>query len=107
MFFRGGHVHSVLNEAVFAYMNEVGEGHHEDFLRAFFRLRVGDIGDLVPRVTDIIMQTMRDTGRSLSTMLPEANEIILVRTSFSHEVWIKLTSTIADDTGIGIGISSV
>jgi nuclear pore complex protein Nup133 len=80
--FRDGHVDSVLNEAVYAYMNDVGEGHHEDFMRAFFRLRVRDIGDLLPRVVDIITQTTRDASRSISTMLPEANEIILVRISF-------------------------
>lgn len=59
-------------------MNEVGEGHHEDIVRAFFRFRVADIGALLPYVVDIIRKSAHELGRSLSVSLPEANHVVLV-----------------------------
>lgn len=76
--YSAGAAHSVLHEAIFAYMNEVGEGHHEDIVRAFFRFRIGDIGNLLPRVMEITRKSAYELGRSLSTALPEANRIVLV-----------------------------
>jgi len=76
-----GATHSVLNKAIFAYMNEVGEGHHEDIVRAFFRYRVSDIGNLLPHVMEIVRQSAYELGQSLSAALPEANRIVLVSCS--------------------------
>jgi nuclear pore complex protein Nup133 len=73
-----GATHSVLNEAIFAYMNEVGEGHHDDIARAFFRYRAGDIGNLLPHVMEITRKSAYELGRSLSAALPETNRIVLV-----------------------------
>ncbi|KAG6874188.1 hypothetical protein C0995_003734 [Termitomyces sp. Mi166 len=41
--------HSILNDAVHVYMQEINEGRHEDVIRAFFRLRVVDTGRLISR----------------------------------------------------------
>ncbi|KAJ7582654.1 hypothetical protein C8J56DRAFT_955381 [Mycena floridula] len=68
---------SVLNDVVYAYMSEIQEGHHEDFMRAFFRLHVGDIGLLIDKVPGITINTANETGRSVVNLLPEANQIIL------------------------------
>src|ERR1700720_1695482 len=73
-----GATHSVLNEAIFVYMNEIGQGHHEDTVRVFFKSRVGDIGNLLPHVMKIARKSAYELGRNLSTVLPEANRIILV-----------------------------
>lgn len=69
---------SVFNEAVEIYMEGVAEGHHEDIARAFFRLRVGDIGHLLSQVADVTAKLAQESGRDLVELLPEANRIILV-----------------------------
>ncbi|KAJ6596941.1 hypothetical protein DFH09DRAFT_1403501 [Mycena vulgaris] len=68
---------SVLNEAVELYMESVQEGHHEDIVRAFFRLRVGDMGHLLAQVTDVTAKLAEDSGRDLVELLPEANRVVL------------------------------
>ncbi|KAF7338280.1 Methyltransferase type 11 [Mycena venus] len=68
---------SVLSEAVELYMEGVQEGHYEDIVRAFFRLRVGDMGLLLPQVTDVTAKLAQNSGRDLVELLPEANRIIL------------------------------
>lgn len=69
---------SVLSEAVEVYMDSVQEQHYEDIVRAFFRLRVGDIGLLLPQVTDVTGRLAQNSGRDLVELLPEANRIVLV-----------------------------
>lgn len=59
-------------------MSELEEGHHEDVMRAFFRLHVGDIGRLLPYVAEITTKSAHEMGRSLEALLPEANRIVLV-----------------------------
>lgn len=73
-FYRAGHAHSILHEAVFAYMEVVGEQYHEDCVRAFFRLRVDGIGELLLHVADIL----RRNHHNLSYYISEANQTILV-----------------------------
>lgn len=68
---------SVLNEAVELYMEGVEEGHHEDVVRAFFRLRVGDIGHLISQVAHVTAKLAEDSGRDLVELLPEANRVVL------------------------------
>jgi nuclear pore complex protein Nup133 len=68
-----------LNEAVENYMDGIEEGHHEDIMRAFFRLHVGDIGELLAQVTDVTAKLAQSDGsRDLSELLPEANRVVLV-----------------------------
>lgn len=73
-----GITQSVLNEVVYTYMHEVGEGHHEDYMRAFFRLRVEDIASIFPQVISIVRSSSHDMTRDLPTALVQANAIILV-----------------------------
>lgn len=83
MFFRTNPSHSVLNDAVHVYMHEIGKGHHEDVIRAFFRLRVGDIGRLISKVGEAATQAARLSQRDIIEFLPEANRIVLVRFFFT------------------------
>lgn len=76
---REGATYSILNEAIYAYMDEIGEGQHDDVVRAFFRYKVGDIGNLLPHIGEITRKSAYELGRSLSASLPEANRIVLVR----------------------------
>ncbi|KAF7967089.1 hypothetical protein HWV62_35891 [Athelia sp. TMB] len=76
-FLDGGATHSVLNEAIYNYMDGVGEGHHEDVVRAFFRYRAGDIENLLPHVVEVTRKSAYELGRSLAASLPEANRIVL------------------------------
>ncbi|KNZ71793.1 Nucleoporin [Termitomyces sp. J132] len=69
--------HSILNDAVHAYMQEINEGHHEDVIRAFFRFRLVDIGRLVGKVGEAATQAARLTQRDIIEFLPEANRIVL------------------------------
>lgn len=60
-------------------MNDIGEGHHEDSLRAFLRLRVRDLGGLLPHVAELVRRSLSEmTGRS-TQVIPQANQIVLVR----------------------------
>ncbi|KAJ7774888.1 hypothetical protein B0H16DRAFT_78349 [Mycena metata] len=68
---------SVLNEAIESYMESIEEGHYEDIVRAFFRLRVGDMGLLLAQVTDVTAKLAQHSGRDLVGLLPEANRVIL------------------------------
>ncbi|KAG6900855.1 hypothetical protein C0993_009973 [Termitomyces sp. T159_Od127] len=69
--------HSILNDAVHVYMQEINEGHHEDVIRAFFRLRVADIGRLISKVGEAATQAARLSQRDIIEFLPEANRIVL------------------------------
>ncbi|GLB34911.1 putative non-repetitive/WGA-negative nucleoporin C-terminal [Lyophyllum shimeji] len=69
--------HSVLNDAVYAYMEEIGQGHYEDVMRAFFRFRVADIGLLIRKIGEAAAQAARLTGRDMIEFLPEANRALL------------------------------
>ncbi|KAJ6547586.1 hypothetical protein B0H19DRAFT_1266498 [Mycena capillaripes] len=68
---------SVLNEAVDLYMESVEEGQYEDVVRAFFRLRVADMGLLLPQVADVTAKLAQNSGRELGELLAEANRVIL------------------------------
>jgi nuclear pore complex protein Nup133 len=59
-------------------MEEIGEAEHEDVMRVFFRLKIGDIGRLIKKVAQVIAQASRATGRNMIEFLPEANRVILV-----------------------------
>ncbi|KAJ7940617.1 Non-repetitive/WGA-negative nucleoporin C-terminal-domain-containing protein [Mycena leptocephala] len=68
---------SVLNEAVEVYMESVEEGQYEDVLRAFFRLRVGDMGSLLSQITDVTAKLAQNNSRDLVELLPEASRVVL------------------------------
>lgn len=70
--------YSILNDVVHAYMEDIGEGHHEDVMRTFFRLRVGEIGNIIKKVVAITTEAALLTGRDIIEFLPEANRIVLV-----------------------------
>jgi len=72
-----GRSQSILSEAVHAYMAEIEEGFHEDVMRAFFRLRVGSIGQLLAQVVDVTSHSSVEPAQSL----PDSNRIILVGSS--------------------------
>lgn len=72
-----GHSHNVLTEAVYSYMQDIGEGHHEDYMRAFFRLKAHELGAILPRINDIIKRSSYEVTQSLSANLPQANDAIL------------------------------
>jgi nuclear pore complex protein Nup133 len=59
-------------------MNQVGEGHHADLMRAFFRLRVTDIGRLPPHVRDGTRRMLGEAPTNIPNILSEANGIVLV-----------------------------
>ncbi|KAG6866953.1 hypothetical protein C0991_003869 [Blastosporella zonata] len=69
--------HSILNDTVHAYMQEIEQGHHEDIIRAFFRLRVADIGLLIRKVGEAATHAARLTQQGVIGFLPEANRIVL------------------------------
>lgn len=81
---RKGNMHSVLDEAAYTFMRAEDEGDHEDILRAFFRLKVGEIGRLLVEVVDTTLKMSRETGRSLGSILPEANRVLYVSQAQPH-----------------------
>lgn len=70
-------------------MAEIGEGFHEDVLRAFFRLCVADIGRLVKKVKGAATAAARNTGRNIVDVLPETNRIVItvLRSAFDYRVY--------------------
>ncbi|KAJ3762294.1 hypothetical protein EV360DRAFT_79449 [Lentinula raphanica] len=72
-----GPSHSVLNDAVYAYVNEHGTGYYEDYMQAFFKFHVKDLGIVMERIPDVTLNAAQQTGKNFSELLPEANSIIL------------------------------
>ena len=61
-------------------MDDIGEGHHDDFMRAFFRLRVQDIGEITTWILSILNR-VKDKAPNLPALGPilaETNRIVLV-----------------------------
>ncbi|KAH9934994.1 uncharacterized protein B0H18DRAFT_1082732 [Fomitopsis serialis] len=85
-FIGSDHARTVLYDAVYAFMVAVGEGYHEDFVRAFFRLKIQDIGSLLPHVLEIVRQASREHPRSLPDDIWQANEIVLtiIQSALDH-----------------------
>ncbi len=71
-------------------MSEIGDGHHEDVMRGFFRFYVGDIGKLLKKVADIVNEESRSSGRNLIAILPEANRIVVVCKYQRHSCKLSL-----------------
>lgn len=59
-------------------MNAVGEGHHEDCLRAFLRLRVRDLGGLLPQLAELVRQSISTLDGKSAKVIPQANQVVLV-----------------------------
>ncbi|KAJ7111560.1 hypothetical protein C8R43DRAFT_1091558 [Mycena crocata] len=76
---------SVLNEAVELYMESVQDAHHEDVVRAFFKLRASDMGHLISQVADVTAKLAQDSGRDLVELLPEANRVVLTALTSAME----------------------
>ena len=68
---------SVLKDAVISYMEEIGDGPHEDVMRAFFRYHVTDIAKLLKKVLDVV-HASRAASSTFSAILSEANRVVLV-----------------------------
>ncbi|KAI0341587.1 hypothetical protein BDW22DRAFT_1358408 [Trametopsis cervina] len=73
-----GQPHNVLTEAIYTYMSAAGEGHHEDFMRAFFRLKVNELGALLPHVADVLKRSEHEVTHSQSETVPQANDVLLM-----------------------------
>ncbi|KAF7294905.1 Methyltransferase type 11 [Mycena indigotica] len=67
---------SVFNEVIELYMESIGEGHHEDLVRAFFRLRVSDLGVVLSQISDVTAKLAQNSGRDIRELIPEANRVI-------------------------------
>ncbi|KAH9900978.1 Non-repetitive/WGA-negative nucleoporin C-terminal-domain-containing protein [Cubamyces lactineus] len=74
---RAGLSDEVLHQAVYRYMNDIGEGHHEDSLRAFLRLRVRDLGGLLPHVAELVRRSLSEMNGRSTQVIPQANQIVL------------------------------
>ena len=68
---------SVLKDAVISYMEEIGDGPHEDVMRAFFRYHVTDIAKLLKKILDVVHASTA-ASNTLSPILSEANRVVLV-----------------------------
>ncbi len=62
-------------------MSDIQEGHHEDVIRTFFRIRIADIGILIQRIPDITLKLAQATGGNTGEFIAEANRIVLVSCS--------------------------
>ncbi|KAI0831351.1 hypothetical protein BC628DRAFT_1311430 [Trametes gibbosa] len=81
---RSGNTDDILHEAVYRYMNALGEGHHEDCLRAFLRLRVRDLGGLLPQAAELVRRSSSQMGGKLAETVPQANQIVLTILQSAH-----------------------
>ena len=78
-------------------MEQIGEGHHEDVMRTFFRSRITEIGNIIEKVVPITNEASIVTGHDEIVFLPEANRIILVSTLpwDTNEFFSHMEQTIA------------
>ncbi|KAK0500496.1 hypothetical protein EDD18DRAFT_1307884 [Armillaria luteobubalina] len=76
--------HSVLHDTVLSYMGDIQEGHHEDVIRTFFRIRIADIGILIQRIPDITLKLAQATGGNTGEFIAEANRIVLILSAFDY-----------------------
>ncbi|KAI0780884.1 Non-repetitive/WGA-negative nucleoporin C-terminal-domain-containing protein [Trametes elegans] len=81
---RAGQNDEVLHEAVYRYMNALGEGHHEDSLRAFLRLRVKDLGGLLPHVVESVRRSSSEMAGNSARVIPQANQVVLTILQSAH-----------------------
>ncbi|KAG2020222.1 methyltransferase type 11 [Coprinopsis cinerea AmutBmut pab1-1] len=77
---------TVLNDAVHSYMADAGEMQHEDVMRAFFRYKVADLGNLIRKIFSIITLSASQTNRDVALLLPEGNRIVItaLRSAFEY-----------------------
>ncbi|KAI0748169.1 Non-repetitive/WGA-negative nucleoporin C-terminal-domain-containing protein [Daedaleopsis nitida] len=66
-----------LQKAVHHYMTAIGEDHHEDGIRAFLRMRVRDLGGLIPHVAELVRISASDMNGRISEVIPQANQIVM------------------------------
>ena len=69
-------------------MTAIGEGYHEDGIRAFLRLRVRDLGGLLPHIAELVRVSASSMNGNPSEVIPQANQIILVCASYH---WFTMT----------------
>ncbi|OCH94941.1 hypothetical protein OBBRIDRAFT_788678 [Obba rivulosa] len=83
------HRHNVLYDAVYAYMDSIKEAHHEDCLRAFFRLKVEHLGNLVPHVVDVVRSSSREHTVDLAEDVTQANRIAItiLQSAVSYRIY--------------------
>ncbi|KAI0094031.1 Non-repetitive/WGA-negative nucleoporin C-terminal-domain-containing protein [Irpex rosettiformis] len=72
------HPCNVLTEAVYMYMSANDEDHHEDFMRAFFRKFVRDLGSLLPHILEVLKRSEHEVTYSRSETIPQANDALLI-----------------------------
>jgi hypothetical protein len=58
-------------------MEEIGDGPHEDVMRAFFRYHVADIAKLLKKVLDVVHASTAASS-TFPSILSEANRVVLV-----------------------------
>ncbi|THH12017.1 hypothetical protein EW145_g257 [Phellinidium pouzarii] len=74
----------ILLEAVVTYMENSDEGHHEDIMRALFRLQTREIGSLLPYVKLVTEETLKhvDTaGRDSDALCRGADYLLCIMQS--------------------------
>ena len=53
---------------------------HDDYMRAFFRKFVRDLGSLLPHILEVLRRSEHEVTRSRSETIPQANDVLLVST---------------------------
>lgn len=81
--YSAGQNQRTLQKAVHHYMTAIGEDHHEDGIRAFLRMRVRDLGGLIPHVAELVRVSASDMNGRIAEVIPQANQIVMVR-SHAH-----------------------
>ena len=56
-------------------MSSIGEGHHEDALRAFLRLHVRDLGSLLPHVDELVHRASSTLNGNSAEVIDQATQI--------------------------------
>ncbi|THH17812.1 hypothetical protein EW146_g3080 [Bondarzewia mesenterica] len=80
-----GRSYGVLNDAIVKFMYNTGEGHHDDLMRAFFRLRIHDLGKLLPYVADFTRRSLNEAPEAAGDILSESNNVLLTMLNSAFE----------------------
>ena len=84
---RPGRARDLLYDTVYHYMSSIGEGHHEDALRAFLRLHVRDLGSLLPHVDELVHRASSTLNGNSAEVVDQATQIVLVCPTILLLLW--------------------
>lgn len=59
-------------------MEQYMDTYNDDFMRAFFKSHVDDLGVLLEKIPNMTLKSVQRSDKNIRDLLPEANRVFLV-----------------------------